>query len=176
MGRGNRFDRIEDLGTYLSSLPKNTPDAPYTVKLDITDIDGLTDILQAAARYVSLDLSGSGLDRIGREAFVMCKNLVSVTLPGGVATIGRDAFNGCASLAGIILPISVWGIGQRAFAGCTSLTSVTFLSAIASGGFAHSAFKGLGGLRDKYFSKDGGAGTYTTAVPVNKSSAWTKQP
>ncbi|MDE6728041.1 MAG: leucine-rich repeat domain-containing protein, partial [Oscillospiraceae bacterium] len=35
---------------------------------------------------------GSGLTKIGAQAFAFCKNLESITLPNGVTEIAADAF------------------------------------------------------------------------------------
>jgi hypothetical protein len=48
-----------------------------------------------------------------------------------------------------------------------------FQGTIASSNLDSDAFYGLGNLREKYLA--GGRGRYTTTVPVNDDSVWTKQ-
>ncbi len=62
---------------------------------------------------------------IGYDAFYMCNNLKSVTIPEGVTTIGGYAFEGCSGLTSVTIPESVTAIGDLAFAHCDGLTSVT---------------------------------------------------
>ena len=56
-----------------------------------------------------------GVTSIGDKAFILCKNLKSVTLPVGVTSIGGMAFYGCTSLASVTIPDSVTTIGDGAF-------------------------------------------------------------
>ena len=62
---------------------------------------------------------------IGREAFLGCESLESITLPNTVTEIGDNAFHFCKSLESITIPNSVIIIGKMAFGRCYSLTSVT---------------------------------------------------
>ena len=63
-----------------------------------------------------------GVERIGRETFMGCENLTSITLPKSLRTIDQYAFRGCTSLTEVIVPE-----GKRilmyvdVFAGCTAL-------------------------------------------------------
>ena len=62
---------------------------------------------------------------IGKDAFLHCDQLVSITLPDTVTEIGDGAFEGCTKLASIVLPESLLTIGARAFAGCTLLDNIS---------------------------------------------------
>jgi hypothetical protein len=66
---------------------------------------------------------GPTVKHIGESAFVDCRNLVSVEIPGSVEIVDNSAFRGCSSLVSAVIGDSVVTIGQDAFAG-TSLTSV----------------------------------------------------
>ena len=66
-----------------------------------------------------------GVTEIGSFAFEGCTALTSVSIPGSVTQIGAFAFDGCASLTGVIIPDSVTQIGEYAFSGCTALTSIS---------------------------------------------------
>ena len=59
---------------------------------------------------------------IGDYAFLSCKNLTSVTIPGGVTAIGDYAFEYCYALTSVTIPESVTSIGEEAFYGCSGLT------------------------------------------------------
>lgn len=69
---------------------------------------------------------------IGRNTFINCTSLVSVTIPESVTSIGDDAFSGCGSLASITIPESVTYIGNYAFRGCGSLHSVIIPESVTS--------------------------------------------
>ena len=62
---------------------------------------------------------------IGKDAFLGCFGLTSVTIPSSVTSIGEGAFYGCSGLTSVTIPSSVTTIGQGAFYGCTGLSSVT---------------------------------------------------
>lgn len=62
---------------------------------------------------------------IGRNAFFVCTDLTSVTIPNSVINIGNGAFRGCTGLKSIDIPNSVMVIGDDVFRDCTGLTSVT---------------------------------------------------
>lgn len=60
----------------------------------------------------------TNLTSIGEECFSLCKKLVSVKIPDGIANIGTYSFLGCNNLTSITIPQSVVTIGNRAFEGC----------------------------------------------------------
>lgn len=66
----------------------------------------------------------------GWQAFMGCKNLVSITIPDGVKDIPLSTFAGCTSLQSVTIPQSVTSIGQTAFSGCSSLPSITISSSV----------------------------------------------
>ena len=67
---------------------------------------------------------------IGWNAFYICQNLTSVTLPSTLTYIYSWAFYGCTSLMSINIPNSVTRIEDKAFYYCTSLTSVNIPSSL----------------------------------------------
>lgn len=75
-----------------------------------------------------------------------CKEIVSVTIPDGIASISDFAFEDCSSLKEIAIPDSVTSIGICAFWECSSLTEITVPSSVTSIG--RSAFKGCSSLTE----------------------------
>ena len=61
---------------------------------------------------------------IGKQAFLQCRNLTSITLPESLQLIDNNAFFDCSGLASIVVPNSVEEINQGAFKGCTGLESI----------------------------------------------------
>ena len=69
---------------------------------------------------------------IGKDAFLNCAGLTSVTIPNSVTTIGEWAFDGCKNLKSVVIGNSVTKIGNGAFRSCTSLTSVTIPNSVTT--------------------------------------------
>ena len=59
------------------------------------------------------------------EAVFSYTDLTSITIPEGVTAIADFAFNGCENLATVIIPSSVISIGDGAFDSCISLETIT---------------------------------------------------
>ncbi len=106
----------------------------------------------------------STLRKISRNAFLLCKSLKSVTIPGsvtefsdafygsgvetvvfenGIKTIPNDSFTNCESLKSVTIPDSVTKIAS-AFGGCTALEEVYIPSSVTE--IAHDAFNGCENL------------------------------
>jgi hypothetical protein len=79
---------------------------------------------------------------IGNEAFYICPNLWSVTIPSSVTSIGDKAFIDCSSLTSVTIPSSVTSIGERAFGGCTGLKDIALEDGTATLSFSGGAFAG----------------------------------
>lgn len=69
---------------------------------------------------------------IGKEAFSSCSNLKNVTILSGTKIIQSRTFQSCSSLASITIPSSVTSIEEYAFSNCTALTSITIPSSVTS--------------------------------------------
>ena len=72
---------------------------------------------------------------IGKNAFLDCKSLTSITLPDSIKSIGFGAFMSCESLSKITLPDSVKSIESYAFYRCSSLTEITIPNSVKSLGY-----------------------------------------
>ena len=81
---------------------------------------------------------------IGVEAFYLCSNLTSITLPESLTSIGGGAFSYCIGLTSMTIPESVEIIRNSAFYGCTGLTTITIPESVES--IENSAFSGCSGL------------------------------
>ncbi|MBQ9551676.1 MAG: leucine-rich repeat domain-containing protein [Clostridia bacterium] len=76
------------------------------------------------------------------EAFVLCNDLMNVSIEPGVPLIDRMSFGGCENLHYVGIPDSVRTIGQAAFHQCTGLGLITLPSNLETIG--PSAFAGSG--------------------------------
>ena len=77
-------------------------------------------------------IAGAKVTHIGRDAFLDCSALTSVTIPEGVSRIGRGAFHDCTGLKSIKMPSSVKIIERDAFLGCNALSSVSIPEGVTS--------------------------------------------
>ena len=82
--------------------------------------------------------------RIGRTAFLCCKNLTSVTFPNSIYSIEQGAFYYCTSLTSIEIPNFVTRVGDFAFHNCSSVTSLKIGESVTTLGTC--AFYGCKGL------------------------------
>lgn len=64
-------------------------------------------------------LGGYPVTAIGDRAFILCRSLTSVIIPGSVAEIGENAFYGCTGLTNVTIPEGVTSIGNSVFYGCS---------------------------------------------------------
>ena len=77
-----------------------------------------------------------GVTSIGNEAFHLCRNLISITIPKTLKSIGNNAFYDCISLTSVTIPGNVESIGESAFYSCNNLTDVTLQDGVKSIGNA----------------------------------------
>lgn len=99
----------------------------------------------------------NGTKRIAEDAFAVCDNLSSVTIPDSVISIEDDAFQNCNSLESVTIGNGVTSIGVRAFSGCDNLESVAIGNGVTSIG--ENAFSDCGELN---------------AVHITDVAAWCK--
>lgn len=117
----------------------------------ITDKAGTTLIFCPTARKGSYTIP-QGIETIGDYAFVDCKLLTEIVIPGYVENVGAHAFEGCTKVAQIrFTGGAVSGmetvIGEYAFAGLTALKKIDFADGSAVSTIGAYAFTGATGLR-----------------------------
>lgn len=95
------------------------------------------------ARLVTLVIPGN-VATVGDQAFQDCEQLTSVTVSPGVQSIGNQSFYRCRSLATLALGDSVQSIGNSAFSGCFAISELTIPdSVVAIGEYAFTSCIGL---------------------------------
>ncbi len=85
--------------------------------------DGKTLLLVKDRHALRFDIP-QGVETIGSNAFVYCKEIVGVSIPDSVKEIGDHAFSGCRSLESVSIPASVICIGVDCFKDCDRLKAV----------------------------------------------------
>ena len=96
--------------------------------------------------YTKLELpsadSGIKITGIADGAFAECSNLVDIVMPGGYTRIGKEAFLNCRNMTGVLIPSTIKkeNIAPDAFDGCPN---VTIRGLKGSGGEKFAAANGL---------------------------------
>ncbi len=119
-GTGDMYDYSED---YLAPWNEHC--------LEITNVtisDGVTSIGDNAFHSCNaerVDLQGTSLVSIGKNAFSRCTMLTSIFIPESVQSIGSEAFSLCEGLSMVELPTTLTKIPDGIFTDCTLLDSIT---------------------------------------------------
>lgn len=95
----------------------------------VNGIGGLAFVLNKDITSVSLP---STIETVGMESFLGCSSLKTVTMSEGLKTIAPRAFSGCGSLSSLTLPKGFERIGFEAFMSCVSLKSVHIPSSVTT--------------------------------------------
>jgi hypothetical protein len=159
------------LRVYLEAQPDNTADNPYYVAYTGTASPGVIyDMLGAAGKYVTLDLSKSSVGGFEYDSEEGRKRVVHLILPdslteitgagsllacvfdgfsslktvqaAGLLRVGNYAFANCVSLEEISLP-QAENINMYAFSGCTGLKTIHLPEAVTIDLFAFYDCAGL---------------------------------
>jgi hypothetical protein len=188
---GRSINSVEALAEYLRSQPANSPDRPIKVDVNVNDLmlKGIADTIKSSGKYVNLNLSGSSIKEIPRQAFFGCTPLAGIIIPNSVTIIGNLAFEGCTSLTVVIIGNGVTKIEGSAF-GCDNLTIVTFQGTIPENNFGDRVSVGglalyvspfpdkenvdMSDLRRKFYATDDKNGTPGTYFRSKGSSRWWK--
>lgn len=75
---------------------------------------------------IPAEIDGVPVNRIGKRAFMNCKQLESVEIPDTVLVIEEEAFAGCERLAKISMPPYLRKMMRGIFRNCTGLTEAEF--------------------------------------------------
>lgn len=98
---------------------------PYEVDAD-GRVTGLTDYGKTLQHItIASEFNGVQITKIGGEAFLGCKNLISITISDNVTSIGMYAFDNCVNLTSVVLPVGITSIYHYTFLGCASLKDIT---------------------------------------------------
>jgi hypothetical protein len=76
--------------------------------------------------------NGYKVVQIGKQAFLCCRNVTSVTMPNTVVYIRDYTFEYCTGLTSVTFSDSLKSIGSSCFSGCTALPSVTLPNSTVS--------------------------------------------
>jgi len=98
--------------------------------------DGTIEIINYVGTDTTLTIP-STLDEktvtsIGKGAFIPCRDLKEITIPGSVKSIGESAFEAHKSLTSVVILNGVEQIQDKAFQHCANLKSITIPSSIKS--------------------------------------------
>ena len=85
-----------------------------------------SNVLSSVPKENLTEITVSGGETIGNNAFENSPALIKVTLLSGIKDIGEYAFSYCESLSEIAFPNTLKRIGEYAFVGCEKLSTVNF--------------------------------------------------
>ena len=109
---------------------KNNTVYGYTGNVEVLTLpDAVTKIHDDAfANHIEIKkiCIGKNTKKIGKRAFMGCKNLEEIIWSESVTHIDDEAFMGCESLKKVIFPNFVKEIGHYAFKNCTNLGKIIF--------------------------------------------------
>jgi len=159
-GDSRQINSANALKAYLDSQPANSPDKPILVSMKVNDLmfDNIVKAINAAGKYVSLDLSGSPLTTIPSYTFTNFDKFYKVREEEAINDFKKeftenknkneydnyfDFIEGCKALVAITIPSSVKSIGDCAFMNCTNLINVTIPNGVISIGGGAFAMTGI---------------------------------
>lgn len=133
----SRISRVDDFTCYSDDTTAallyyhgDDPILELPQKLDGKSYDIGVRAFRENNNITCVKISG-GVGVIESEAFLDCKELVSVSLDG-VTEICDSAFSGCQKLSGLTLPDTLEKIGEYAFMSCRGITELNVPSGVSS--------------------------------------------
>ena len=146
-------------------------DIPETVIYE--DITYIVRYISDDAFYMCSDLTSVTIPNnvvgIGKRAFYDCTNLTSITIPNSVVTISEEAFCECERLSMLIIPSSVKTIEKDAFRNCKGIESLTINDGVETIGSG--AFAGLEKIVSLYIPKSVSSIDYSMGQPFYYSKS-----
>lgn len=124
-----RLESVDISNTSLEKIAKSVFNSCHELRhlnmannMQLTCIDNFA---CAGCGLRDIDMSHTGVERIGYRAFAGCKSLITVIFPASLRRIELEAFSYCTSLATVDLSdTQVTLIGKGAFNNCSSLRTV----------------------------------------------------
>lgn len=142
IGSIGESDYTDKYGVHFANYGRTIMGVDHVLFRDVKHYEvpeGVTTICNDA--FVGTDLEKvsfpKSLHHIGKHAFMDCRKLNDVILPGGVDVVRASCFEGCVSLSKVTLSSTLFTIHHRAFRG-TSVREVSLPDSIQS--IAHDAF------------------------------------
>lgn len=125
---------------------KNSMQPNVFVKLDLSQVTGLTSIGFSNCKRLSGIILPNTITQLNSGAFSSASNLTEIILPNNIESIPDRTFEGCTSLTTLTIPNSVKSIGESAFKGCSSLTNITISRSQNIESISDSTFEGCTSL------------------------------
>lgn len=135
-------DFTDEYGVHYTNYGRTLVGVDHVLFRDVQQYEipeGVTTICDDAFAGTDLEKVSfpKSLHHIGKHAFMDCRKLNDVILPGGVDVVRASCFEGCLSLSKVILSPILFSIHRRAFRG-TSVCEISLPDSIQ--GIAHDAF------------------------------------
>lgn len=131
-------------GAFADCTALSSPDIPEALQrlgnYAFQGCEGITSIVLPAR------MSGNGGNPVGEKAFLHCKNLRTMALPGNITVLPSGVFLGCSGLSTITIPDSLTTVGDSAFQGCSNATILLMNERLQRIG--RHAFAGCTGLEE----------------------------
>jgi hypothetical protein len=159
-----------ELAAWLETLPENTEDNPYPVKLMNIDLsstansgDTLKTVCAALTRFVTLDLRGCTGNKIPNFSGTAAKaKICSLILPDTVIEIENNAFTGYSALVSVEMP-KVTKVGYGVFKELNRLETVSMPEVtiiVTANTAASGTFRSCTALNSVYLPKVESIGDY----------------
>ena len=119
----------------------------YTVtdgKATLTDVD--QELVQATNLIIPSEIGGYPVVGMNGNLFENCKDIVTVTLPEGLASLRGAVFLNCKNITTVTVPTSLTDVDVAPFNGCDALTTIHWGNGIET--IPPNIFEGCFGLKN----------------------------